>query len=162
MKLYKRERDKHKAMEDKMDTFDFCASFLRSTHISIPEAVMFICFGFSWPVSVIKALRTKKVTGKSPIFMMLIIIGYMSGIIHKIIFSRDILIILYLFNLSMIIADLCLYLRYNVKEEDKATPSWKWGRDPLLISHGDISRRDRLQPTITSVPVTPLYTSTKS
>lgn len=110
-----------------MDIVDVYVSFFRSIHINIPEAVMFICFGFSWPVSVIKALRTKKVTGKSPLFMVLIIIGYLSGIAHKTIFSRDILIVLYLLNLLMIITDLCLYLRYHIREHDEATPDRTMG-----------------------------------
>ena len=77
----------------------------------------------------------------------------MSGVVHKIIFSRDILIALYLFNLSMIIADLSLYLRYNGRDEAKVTPFWKYGRETLRISHGDISRTDHLQPTIPPIPV---------
>lgn len=128
-----------------METIDFCASFFRSIPISIPEAVMFICFGFSWPVSVFKALRTKRVTGKSPLFMVLIIIGYTSGIAHKIIFSRDILIVLYLFNLLMIVADLCLYLRYHVSEQDKVTPSRNWGLSGYLLPSGGISGTDHSQ-----------------
>jgi hypothetical protein len=152
MKLYKRERDKHKAMEDKMDTFDFCASFLRSTHISIPEAVMFICFGVSWPVSVMKALRTKKVTGKSPLFMALIIIGYLSGIAHKIIFSRDILIILYLFNLSMVVADLGLYLRYHASEQNNASSYQQWGLRNYLFLTKKMPRPDSHRPAVSSAP----------
>lgn len=99
-----------------MDHVNFFTSFVRSTQISIPEAVMFICFGLSWPVSVCKALRTKKVSGKSPFFMSLIAFGYLCGVAHKIIYSRDLLIVLYLFNLVIILIDLSLYLKYKVVE----------------------------------------------
>ncbi len=122
-----------------MTMLDFYSSFLRSTHISIPEAVMFICFGLSWPVSLIKTLRTKKVTGKSPLFLVLIIIGYISGIMHKIIFSRDILILLYLVNLSMIIADLGLCLRYSIKEQVQSTRLSRWER-VLILFLQDLNR----------------------
>ena len=37
--------------------------------MSIFEAIMLICFGAGWPISVAKALRTKVVSGKSPLFM---------------------------------------------------------------------------------------------
>jgi hypothetical protein len=63
----------------------------------------------------------------------LIIIGYISGIMHKIISSRDILILLYLVNLSMIIADLDLYLRYSNKEQRQSTRLNTWERVSTLF-----------------------------
>lgn len=99
-----------------MDHVNFFTSFARSTQISVPEAVMFVCFGLSWPISVGKALRTKKVSGKSPLFMTIIAFGYLCGVAHKIYYSRDLLIVLYLFNLVMILIDLGLYLKYRVGE----------------------------------------------
>ena len=138
-----------------MTILDFCSSFLRSTHISIPEAVMFICFGLSWPVSLVKTLRTKRVTGKSPLFLVLIIIGYISGIMHKIIFSRDILILLYLVNLSMIIADLGLYLRYSVKEQVQSTRLNKWER-VLKLFLPDFNREPVISSTQLSSSPPPL------
>ncbi|MGB3212728.1 MAG: hypothetical protein WBB19_18645 [Desulforhopalus sp.] len=96
-----------------MDIPGFVASFFESSEISVLEAIMLICFGVSWPVSIIKAVKTKIVQGKSPLFMSLIAIGYISGISHKILYSRDYLVVIYVFNLSMILADLYLYTRYN-------------------------------------------------
>jgi len=98
-----------------MDIVQFITSFFEVTEISILEAIMLICFGISWPVSVMKALRTKMVIGKSPLFMSLVAIGYVSGISHKILYSRDYLVVLYIFNLSMILSDLYLYSRYNLR-----------------------------------------------
>lgn len=46
----------------------------------ILEAAMLVCFGSSWPFSIAKALRTKTVKGKSPVFLTLIILGYVFGI----------------------------------------------------------------------------------
>lgn len=37
-------------------------------HVSIFEIVMLLCFAASWPFSIVKALRTKVVIGKSPVF----------------------------------------------------------------------------------------------
>jgi hypothetical protein len=98
-----------------MDVFSITISSFETTKISLLEAIMLVCWGVSWPVSVFKALRTKKVYGKSPIFMSLIAIGYVSAILHKILYSYDYLVLLYLFNLSMILTDLYLYNRYNLR-----------------------------------------------
>ena len=99
-----------------MDIIDIVISSFQTTKISLLEAIMLICWGMSWPVSIIKTLRTKKVSGKSPIFMSLIAVGYVSAILHKVLYSYDYLVLLYLFNLSMILTDLFLYTRYNLRD----------------------------------------------
>ncbi len=81
--------------------------------MSFFEALMLICFGISWPISIYKSWRTKKVSGKSPVFMIVIIIGYASGMAHKILYSRDWVIYLYLLNMIMVSLDLLLYFRYS-------------------------------------------------
>lgn len=80
--------------------------------MSIFEALMLICFGIGWPVSIIKSLKTKVVIGKSPLFMAILLLGYTCGITHKIIYSRDWIIALYALNLIMILVDLALYFKY--------------------------------------------------
>jgi hypothetical protein len=81
--------------------------------MSIFEIIMLICFGVSWPISIIKAIRTKVVAGKSPLFMSIVILGYASGIVHKIIFSIDWVILLYILNLLLVALDLLIYFRYS-------------------------------------------------
>ena len=76
------------------------------------EASMLICFGVSWPVSIAKALRTKVVAGKSPAFMAIVCLGYLSGIVHKVLHSFDWVTALYALNLALVAFDLCLYFRY--------------------------------------------------
>ena len=87
--------------------------------MSIFEALMLVCFGVSWPISIAKSIRTKVVTGKSPLFMSIVCIGYTSGIIHKIIYSFDWIIWLYAFNLTMVIIDLTLYFKYLTRNTEK-------------------------------------------
>ncbi|HEX3019735.1 MAG TPA: hypothetical protein VHP36_05520 [Chitinispirillaceae bacterium] len=77
------------------------------------EVLMLVCFGLSWPISIHKSFRTKKVTGKSPVFMGVVILGYASGVVHKILFSRDWVIYLYLLNMAMVAIDMALYFRYT-------------------------------------------------
>jgi hypothetical protein len=88
--------------------------------MSIFEAMMLICFGISWPISIIKALRTKVVAGKSPLFMFIVILGYASGVVHKCLYSMDWVIALYAVNLILVGIDLLLYYRYSSRH---ATPA---------------------------------------
>lgn len=81
--------------------------------MSIFESVMLICFGVSWPISIAKAVRTKDVSGKSPGFMTVICIGYISGVIHKLRYCPDLVTILYVVNAIMVACDLCLYFYYS-------------------------------------------------
>jgi len=80
--------------------------------MSIFEAIMLTCFGLSWPISIVKSLRTKVVSGKSPLFMAIICIGYLSGIVHKALYALDWVILLYAVNMVMVAVDLALYYRY--------------------------------------------------
>lgn len=81
-------------------------------NFSIWEVLFLCCFAISWPVSIAKSLRTKIVIGKSPLFMSLVILGYIFGIIHKLLYSRDIVIWLYVFNALLVSFDLFLYFLY--------------------------------------------------
>jgi len=82
------------------------------TEFSIWEVLFLLCFAISWPVSIAKSLRTKVVIGKSPLFMSLVVLGYIFGIIHKLLYSRDIVIFMYMFNATLVAIDLFLYFLY--------------------------------------------------
>ena len=84
--------------------------------MSVFEALMLICFGLSWPISVVKTLRTKSVSGKSPLFIGVIILGYIFGLTHKLLYSIDWVIYLYVFNLVVCSIDFILYYRYSGKQ----------------------------------------------
>ncbi len=84
------------------------------------EALMLVCFGLSWPISIFKSLRTRKVAGKSPGFMIVVIIGYLSGVVHKVLFSMDWVIYLYALNMIMVATDLFLYFRYTRMNQQMA------------------------------------------
>ena len=81
--------------------------------MSVFEAVMLICFGISWPVSIGKTLRTKVVCGKSPLFLAIVCLGYVCGVIHKAFYNYDWIIILYAINMFLVAVDLVLYFRYR-------------------------------------------------
>lgn len=81
------------------------------------EIIMILCFGFSWPISIIKTLKAKTAAGKSPLFIILIITGYIFGIVSKIISDNiGIAFIFYCINLCTTSFDLALQLYYRKKD----------------------------------------------
>ncbi len=85
--------------------------------MSIFEAIMLICFGLAWPFSIYKSWKTKENGSKSLIFLSALIIGYLSGIIHKLMYNFDVVIYLYILNASMVSIEIIFYILN--KKEDK-------------------------------------------
>ena len=85
------------------------------------EIIMIVCFGFSWPMNVIKSYKSRTTKGKSLWFLLLIITGYVFGIIGKLIGGnfKWYVLFFYVLNFLMVGADLCLYFR-NKKLEKAA------------------------------------------
>ena len=84
------------------------------------EALMILCFGLSWPLSVHKAYKSRTAQGKSLSFELFIWIGYVFGIARKIIQINAgegagvmfyMAFIFYVFNIAMISVDILLYFR---------------------------------------------------
>jgi hypothetical protein len=95
--------------------------------VSIFEIIMLVCFGAAWPVSIYKSVKTRQVAGKSLPFLVIIVIGYVAGILHKLIFRYDLVIFLYILNALMVGIDIALYLRnrlYHIRRslEDAGAP----------------------------------------
>ena len=76
------------------------------------EAIMVICFGISWPVSIIKSFRARTCKGKSLVFMFFIWTGYICGIIGKLVSGNiTYVFVFYVINTLMVTADIMLYFR---------------------------------------------------
>ncbi|MDR1194361.1 MAG: hypothetical protein LBK98_09405 [Peptococcaceae bacterium] len=76
------------------------------------EALMVICFGLSWPLSVYKSWKSRTAKGKSLFFEVFILLGYLCGMTGKIVSgSISYVFIFYVINALMVSADLCLYFR---------------------------------------------------
>ena len=87
--------------------------------MQIFEFIMLACFGLSWPISVYKSIKSKSTQGKSIVFIIAIIIGYISGIIGKIVNHQlTYVLIIYCFNLIVVSVDLVLFF-INRKNEKK-------------------------------------------
>lgn len=82
--------------------------------MSFYEIVMLICFGSAWPFSIYKSYNSRTNKGKSLIFLIVIIIGYGCGVLHKINYNYDNVVYLYAFNSFMVMIDVGLYFR-NMK-----------------------------------------------
>lgn len=78
---------------------------------------MLICFGCAWPTSIYKSIKSKSTKGKSVFFLVIILIGYISGTIHKLMFSRDIVLALYILNACMVSIDMVLYFINRRREK---------------------------------------------
>lgn len=82
---------------------------------------MLLCFGAAWPINIAKTLKNRSAKGKSGLFLIVLIIGYIAGILHKLLFSRDIVMVLYIINLIMVATDFALYLYYKKQDNLKET-----------------------------------------
>ena len=79
--------------------------------MSIFEIIMLLCFGAAWPVSISKSIKTKRTGGKSLVFLIIVIVGYMAGIINKILYKPDFVVWLYALNATMVAIDAGLWIR---------------------------------------------------
>ena len=83
----------------------------------ILEIIMIVSFGASWPLNVMKSIKSKSTKGKSLPFLCLIFFGYIAGIASK--FMNDAymaafaekwyVLFFYCLNLIMVGLDLILY-----------------------------------------------------
>lgn len=90
------------------------------------ETFMLISFGISWPTSIYKSYTSRTAKGKSIIFLIFILSGYVFGVISKFA-SNDVtyVVFFYILNFFMVFIDLCFYFRN--KRIDEA-------RDAITIS----------------------------
>ena len=80
----------------------------------ILEIIMLICFGASWPFNVVKSYKARTTKGKSLTFLILVIVGYIAGIVSK--FTSTVepkwyVVFFYILNAVMVSVDLALYFR---------------------------------------------------
>ena len=86
---------------------------------SILETLMLVCFGFSWPLNVMKAFKAKTAKGTSLPFILLIVAGYIAGITAKLITNQiTYVLIAYIVNLAIVSLNIVIYFR-NVSLDKK-------------------------------------------
>lgn len=89
------------------------------------EILMVVCFGFSWPFNIIKSYKARTAKGTSLYFTLLIAIGYVGGILSKILAAAQaaqdgvaywdwlkiLAFVFYFINLIMVSTGIAIYFR---------------------------------------------------
>jgi len=79
--------------------------------MSIFEIIMLLCFAAGWPFSIYKSYTSRVNDGKSLPFLVIVFVGYIAGMTHKVLYNFDGVIYLYILNGAMVLADIMLYRR---------------------------------------------------
>lgn len=83
----------------------------------ILEIVMIVSFGASWPLNVMKSYKARTTKGKSLAFLLLILFGYVAGILSKFLnpefdfATKWYVVFFYILNFIMVATDVVLYYR---------------------------------------------------
>ena len=84
------------------------------------EALMLVCFGFSWPLNVFKAYKARSTKGTSLAFIVLIITGYIAGITAKLINHQfNYVLAVYFLNLAIVMTNLAVYFRNSALDKKR-------------------------------------------
>ena len=76
------------------------------------ETGMLICFGLSWPFNIAKSLRSGTAKGKSMLFQIIVIMGYLMGLTGKFISGNVTYVAaVYVLDILMVSCDLIITLR---------------------------------------------------
>lgn len=77
---------------------------------SIFETAMLVCFGLSWPINLVKAIKSKTAKATSLKFLLLITFGYLCGIAAKLVSHQfNYVLAVYILNLLVVAANLVVY-----------------------------------------------------
>ena len=88
----------------------------------ILEILMIVCFGFSWPMNLMKSYQARTTKGKSLPFLLMIAIGYVFGIGSKLLGGsfKWYVMFFYVLNLCMVLMDVAMYARnYRLDQQAK-------------------------------------------
>lgn len=73
--------------------------------VHVLEAGMLVCFGISWPFNIAKSIRSRTAKGKSVAFELLIIAGYLCGLVGKLILGNlSYVVFFYIADILMVAA----------------------------------------------------------
>ena len=80
------------------------------------ETIMLITFGCSWPFNIAKSWRSRTAKGKSVLFEIIVICGYVIGVSGKFVEFQNTgtlayAVWFYFADIAMVLIDICLYVR---------------------------------------------------
>lgn len=115
----------------------------------ICEFFMLFAFGFSWPFAIARTYKAghsgKGVAGKSPMFMIIILVGYVCGIASKLVcpipegltwLQDKWLVLVYLIDMALVSTDLGLYCHYTRKMRSGKVTREESDRLAALLAKG--------------------------
>lgn len=86
--------------------------------VQVFEMMMLVCFGLSWPFNIAKSLRSRTAKGKSVLFEIMIIIGYLFGVAGKLI-GGNITYVLAFYALDILLVSTDLILTFRNRKLDR-------------------------------------------
>lgn len=88
------------------------------------EAAMLVCFGFSWPMNLVKNIKAKTAKSMSLKFILLIIAGYVAGISAKLINHKfNYVLVVYIINLAIVSLNIVVYFVNRKKDRQRSAQS---------------------------------------
>lgn len=75
------------------------------------EIGMLVCFGSAWPFSIYRSWKSRTTAGKSIIFLWVVLVGYICGIAHKMLYNYDGVVFFYALNALLVLIDIAIYFR---------------------------------------------------
>ena len=90
------------------------------------EITMVVSFGCSWPFNVIRSYKVRTTKGKSLTFLLLVLFGYVAGILSKFInpnfdfATKWYVVFFYILNFIMVGIDTALYFRNKLLDKKRA------------------------------------------
>lgn len=88
--------------------------------ISIFELCFFVFIAFAWPISISRMIRRRSTKGKSLFFSGIVLLGYAFGILHKILYSPDWVIFVYILDFALVATDIIVFFYVRNKYEKGA------------------------------------------
>lgn len=100
------------------------------------EAGMLVCFGFSWPINVVKAYKARTAKSTSLAFIFLIITGYILGISAKIINHQfNYVLAVYILNLVIVFSNVLVYFRNRALDKSRENETSQVKEKKVVYAH---------------------------
>jgi hypothetical protein len=82
---------------------------------NILESAMLVSFGLAWPANIVKSWQTRSTRGKSLLFLVIVLMGYVFGIAAKLVNGEiNYVLAFYLLDVALVLTDVLIYCR-NLK-----------------------------------------------
>lgn len=81
------------------------------------EGFMMVCFALSWPASIWRSWKAGSNSGKSLLFLLLILVGDIAGVSAKLLDKQTGLFCVYCMNTTLVATDVAIYCRNHRLEE---------------------------------------------